>query len=234
MAERRMFAKSVVRSDYFLDMPLSTQALYFQFGIEADDDGFVSNPKRLSRMLGSSDDDLRLLIAKKFILWFENGVIVVKDWKINNYIRCDRYKPTKHLEEMALLSTNENGEYTLDNVGVPNGYQMDTQVRLVKASLGKESLGNSLPQKIEKVETKERVFFKNLVHFKKWAVENLEGYTFFTKDIGWREDTKFEIKQGYIYSHFTKDFLNNADALKVWHYLYSRQNELLELVQNAS
>jgi len=120
--------------------------------------------------------------------------------------------------EMKQIETKCNTEKELD----------------IELELEKKLKIDSLPKKIEKVETKERVFFTNLVHFKKWAVKNLEGYTFFTKDIGWREDTKFEIKQGYIYSHFSKDFLNNADALKVWHYLYSRQNQLLEQAETQS
>ena len=120
MAERRMFAKTIIDSDAFLDMPLSSQALYFQLGMRADDDGFINNPKRIQRMIGASEDDLKLLIAKNFIIAFESGVIVVKHWKMNNYIRNDRYKETNYLEEKSKLQLKENGAYTL---GIPNGNQ---------------------------------------------------------------------------------------------------------------
>ena len=140
MAERRMFAKTIIDSDSFLDMPLSAQALYMHLSMRADDDGFVNNPKRIQRMIGASEDDLRLLLAKSFILSFDTGVIVIKHWRINNYLRSDRYKPTVYQDEMQMLGVKENGAYTLsDEVGIPNGYQMDTQYRLGKDRLGKDS-----------------------------------------------------------------------------------------------
>ena len=137
MAERRMFAKTIIDSDAFLDMPLSTQSLYFHLSMRADDDGFINNPKKIQRMIGSSDDDLKLLIAKNFIIPFESGIVVIKHWKIHNYIRNDRYKETVYQEEKSLLETKENKAYTF---GIPTGYQMETQVRLGKDSIGKVSL----------------------------------------------------------------------------------------------
>ena len=139
MAERRMFAKTVIDSDAFLDMPLSTQALYFHLSMRADDDGFINNPKKIQRMIGCADDDLKLLIAKNFIIPFESGVVVIKHWKIHNYIRNDRYKETVYQEEKAQLDIKGNQAYTL---GIPNGYQMDTQDRLGKdrLELGKDSI----------------------------------------------------------------------------------------------
>lgn len=101
MAERRMFAKTIIDSDAFLDMPLSSQALYFHLSMRADDDGFINNPRKVQRMVGSSEDDLKLLMAKKFILVFDSGVIVIKHWKLHNYIRNDRYKPTLYQAEKA-------------------------------------------------------------------------------------------------------------------------------------
>ena len=91
MAERRMFAKTIVLSDEFLDMPLGARCLYMTMGMMADDDGFVNNAKTIIRMTGATNDDLKVLIAKKFILPFEDGVIVIKHWRINNYLRNDRY-----------------------------------------------------------------------------------------------------------------------------------------------
>jgi hypothetical protein len=137
-----MFAKTIIDSDAFLDMPMSTQALYFHLSMRADDDGFINNPKRIQRMIGASDDDLKLLIAKSFIITFESGVVVIKHWKIHNYIRNDRYKPTTYEDEKALLVEKDNKAYTLKStLGIPNGYQMDTQVRLGKDSIGKDSIG---------------------------------------------------------------------------------------------
>ena len=148
MAERRMFAKTIIDSDVFLDMPLSTQALYFHLSMRADDDGFINNPKKIQRMVGCSDDDLKLLCAKNFIIPFESGIVVIKHWRIHNYIRSDRYKPTAYADEKARLTVKENGAYTLntlgipdanqmDTLGIPDGNQMDTQVRVGKDSLDK-------------------------------------------------------------------------------------------------
>lgn len=147
MAERRMFAKAITESDTFLDMPLSTQALYFHLGMLADDDGFVGSPKRLARSINASEDDLKLLLAKRFILGFENGIIVIKHWKINNFLRSDRYKPTTYQDELKTLQVKSNGSYTelttngIPN-GIPNGYQMETQYSIGKYSIGKESIDN--------------------------------------------------------------------------------------------
>ena len=137
MAERRMFAKTIIDSDAFLDMPLSAHALYFHLSMRADDDGFVNNPKKIQRMIGASDDDCKLLIMKNFIITFDSGVIVIKHWKIHNYIRNDRYKETVYQDEKAMLTEKENKAYSL---GIPNGYQLDTQVSIGKDSLVKDSI----------------------------------------------------------------------------------------------
>ena len=139
MAERRMFAKTIIDSDAFLDMPATSQLLYFHLSMRADDDGFINKPKTIMRMCGCKDDDMKLLIAKKFIIPFETGIVVIKHWKIHNYIRNDRYKETKYKEEKATLSLDENNAYSL---GIPSGYQMDTQVRLGKdrIELGKDRI----------------------------------------------------------------------------------------------
>jgi hypothetical protein len=112
MAERRMFAKTIIDSDAFLDMPLSAQALYFHLSMRADDDGFINNPKKIQRMVGASDDDCKLLLMKRFIIAFESGVVVIKHWKIHNYIQKDRYKPTVYQEEKSLLIEKDNKVYT--------------------------------------------------------------------------------------------------------------------------
>ena len=137
MAERRMFAKTIVLSDAFLDMPLSARCLYFTLGMLADDDGFVNSPKSVMRQVGASIDDLNLLIAKRFILTFESGIIVIKHWRIHNYIQKDRYKESKYIEEKSVLTIDQNGAYTecIQDVSI-----LDTQVRLGKDRLGKESI----------------------------------------------------------------------------------------------
>lgn len=140
MAERRMFAKTIIDSDAFLDMPTSAQALYFHLGMRADDDGFINNPKKIQRMVGASEDDLKLLIVKKFIIPFESGVVVLKHWKIHNYIQNDRYKQTAYLEEKAMLKVKENKSYTLlDTDRIQDVYTLETQVRLGKDRLGKDN-----------------------------------------------------------------------------------------------
>lgn len=124
MAEKRMFAKTIIDSDAFLDMPLSTQALYFHLSMRADDDGFINNPKRIVRMINANDDDLRVLITKRFVLVFDSGVIVIKHWRLHNTLRKDRYKPTIYQEEFKQLSLKKDGGYT-DRL--PSGCQMVTK-----------------------------------------------------------------------------------------------------------
>lgn len=151
MAERRMFTQKIVDSDAFLDMPLSTQALYFHLNMRADDDGFVNNPKKIQRMIGASEDDLKLLIAKRFLLAFENGVVVIKHWRMHNLLRKDRYSPTQYQEQKEELVLKENGAYTekveipaipepdnqMATTWQPDDNQMATQDRIGKDSIGK-------------------------------------------------------------------------------------------------
>ena len=113
MAEKRMFTKKITDTDAFLEMPLSTQALYFHLNMHADDDGFVGNPRRMARLIGASEDDLRILIAKRFILVCDaTGVIVIKHWRMHNTLRMDRYHPTEYQEELSKLFLKTNNSYT--------------------------------------------------------------------------------------------------------------------------
>ena len=140
MADRRMFSKQIVFSDAFLDMPLSARCLYFTLGMFADDDGFINNPKTIMRQCGASIDDMNILISKKYVLVFESGVIVIKHWRINNYLRSDRYKETAYLEEKSQLRLKDNGSYTLDSsVGIPLVYPDKNSIG--KYSIGKNSIG---------------------------------------------------------------------------------------------
>ena len=146
-----MFAKTIVTSDAFLDMPPTTRSLYMLLCVMADDDGFVNAPRSLMRMSGATDDDMKLLIAKRFVLTFESGVVVIKHWRIHNLIQKDRYKETKYLEEKSLLALDENNEYT---EAVPTMYpeciqpvsKLEPQVRLGKVSKGKSSKGEDIEE----------------------------------------------------------------------------------------
>ena len=139
MAERRMFAKTIIDSDAFLEMPQSSQNLYFHLAMRADDDGFINNPKSIMRLIGCKDDDANILISKKFLIPFESGVVVIKHWKIHNYIRNDRYNETKYIEEKSQLEYDENNAYRLTS-GTPLVDERLTQVRLGKVRLGKDSI----------------------------------------------------------------------------------------------
>lgn len=147
MAKRRMFSKDVIDTDNFLEMPATTQVLYFHLSMRADDDGFVSNPKRILRLTGCSEDDLKILYAKKFIIPFESGVCVIRHWKIHNYIQKDRYNKTIYHDELDKLTVLENGMYErVDTECIQNVSKMDTQVRLGKDSLGKLSKEEECPE----------------------------------------------------------------------------------------
>ena len=156
MAERRMFAKTIIDSDAFLDMPLSTQALYFHLSMRADDEGFINNPKKIQRMISASEDDLKLLIAKNFVIPFESGIVVIKHWRIHNYIRADRLMKTVYKEERELLEIKDNGSYTIitknqvsDRCQSSDGQMTDRcqssdsigKVRLGKDRIGEDSKG---------------------------------------------------------------------------------------------
>lgn len=133
MASRRMFSKTITESDDFTDMPLSTQALYFHLNMTADDDGFINNSKRIQRMIGASDDDIKLLWTKNYIIPFESGVVAVRDWRVHNYIPKDRYRPTLYQAEKAQLAQSETC--------IQSVYKTYTQNRLGEDSIGKESTG---------------------------------------------------------------------------------------------
>lgn len=149
MAKRRMFSSDIVDTDKYLDMPVSARCLYYDLGMRADDDGFVS-PRKVMRLTGATEDDLKVLISKQFIIPFESGVIVIKDWKINNYIQKDRYNDTIYKEERKQLCQDDNGSYILDTTDIQNVYTMDTQVRLGKVRLGKVRKEIDTKKKLEK------------------------------------------------------------------------------------
>ena len=167
MAERRMFNKQITRSDAFLDMPRSTRLLYYDLNLDADDDGFVDKYKSIMRLTGASEDDLKLLIAKSFIIPFENGLIVIKHWRMNNLIRSDRYKPTVYQEEKKQLQLKENGSYTKTTIGIPNDNQSEPQY-----SIGKDSIVEESKDK----EEGEQVATSSVKRFVKPTLEDIKQY----------------------------------------------------------
>ena len=203
MAARRMFAKTIIDSDSFLDMPMSTQALYFHLSMRADDDGFINNPKRIQRMIGASDDDLKLLIAKSFLICFESGVVVIKHWKIHNYIQNDRYKPTVYQEERSLLSVKNNKAYTLDDACIHVGYMLDTQVRLGKDRIGKDK---------ERGKTDTNIDVMSMVKTKKrFTPPTLEEVTAYCK-----ERNNNIIPERFIDFYSSKGWMVGKNKMKDW------------------
>lgn len=175
MARKRMFDIEVVDTDLFLDMPQSTQNLYFHLGMRADDDGFVSNPKKIIKLIGANEDDLKILIAKSLIIPFESGIIVIRHWKLNNYLRKDRYIETIYKKEKNMLNEDENGVYSL---GIPNDNQMLTN--------GQPSIEENSKEKKSKVNNKAFVpptldEIKKYINEKELKVDGLHFYNYFTE-----------------------------------------------------
>lgn len=142
MAERRMMSKKIIDTDNFLDMPQSTQCLYFHLLLRADDDGFIQSPKSIMRITGCKDDDLKLLVAKGFVIGFETGVIVIRHWRIHNYVQSDRYSKSELQEAKCVELKNKVYEVVeppintdnacMDTKCIQNVYKMDTQIRIDK------------------------------------------------------------------------------------------------------
>ena len=153
MANRRMFSKQIIDSDQFLDMPMTAQCLYFHLCMRADDDGFVDSPNRIMRLIGANLDDMKLLMAKAFVITFDRGIIVIKHWRLHNLIRSDRYTPTLYQEELKALNLDENNIYELASTGeklikkvefsqqnvTHSGNQMEPQDSIGKDSIGKDT-----------------------------------------------------------------------------------------------
>jgi hypothetical protein len=182
MAERRMFAKTIIDSDAFLDMPTSSQLLYFHLSMRADDEGFINNPKRIQRTIGSSDDDLKILIAKKFIIPFESGVVVIKHWRLHNYIRNDRFKETVYQDEKKQLEVKKNGVYTqVNTLGIPDAYQMETQVSIGKDRIGKVSIEKNVYGEFNNVKLSDDEYSKLE---EKGLISTIEDLSYYIKSKG--------------------------------------------------
>ena len=182
MADKRMMSKSVIDTDMFLDMPASTQCLYFHMLLRADDDGFLKNAKTIMRTVGASPDDIKLLIAKQYLIPFDTGIMVIKHWRIHNYIKKDRYKPTD-CEEIKLLEVNEKGEYVLaEPVRNQVGSNMEPQDRdrdrdRLEIEIGKDRDSSRKRSSANNSTTAAQKFKKpTLEELKAYIAEN--GYTF--------------------------------------------------------
>ena len=176
MANRRMFSLKIIDTDLFLDMPVSSQLLYFHLSMRADDDGFVSSPKKIIKMVNCSEDDFKVLRAKNFIIPFESGICVIRHWKIHNYIQSDRYNKTMYLaEKEALLDVNGTYEINelkhVDTECIQDGYISDTQVRLGKVRL--ELNKDSVNKKIVKKPVPVKINYKELVKMTKIQYDKL-------------------------------------------------------------
>lgn len=189
MAERRMMAKSIIDTDAFMEMPMSTQCLYFHLLLRADDEGFLQNAKMIMQMTGCKEDDMKLLIAKQYIIPFDTGIIVIRHWKIHNYIQKDRFTPTSCSRERKLLGVQDDKTYEPVSGCTQNGYTLDTtciqpvsklytQVRLGKVRLGKVSLESDADKSAMsgKATTTTTKADHKSKKFKKPSIEELQAY----------------------------------------------------------
>lgn len=174
-----MFDKTITNSDDFIDMPDSAQNLYFHLSMNADDDGFVNNWKNIMRMTGHKEDDMKILIAKQYVIPFDSGVIVIRHWRINNYLRADRYTETKFKAEMQQLQLDENLVYQVSTSGIPDGIHRLDKIRLDKNRLDKISIDKSNGTKKFVPPTLEEV--TQYVNDKKLSVDPKQFYDYFTE-----------------------------------------------------
>lgn len=164
MAQRRMFSRKITDTDKFIEMPATTQNLYFHLNMNADDEGFVDRVSIIQRMIGASGDDLKLLIAKGFVIPFESGVVVIRHWRIHNYIQADRFQPTIHQNEKSQIEYDETKTANIKRLGecIQNVYKADTQVRLGKDRLELELDKDRLDHHLDQNDDDKNLVFKKL------------------------------------------------------------------------
>lgn len=233
MAERRMFAKTIIDSDAFLEMPQSTQLLYFHLSMRADDDGFINKPRAIMRVVGCKEDDLKILAAKKFIIPFESGIVVIKHWKIHNYIAKDRYTETKYKEEKATLGLDENGSYTnriqivddcATQVSLGKGREGEDRVDTIEAGCDNESKRSKANKPSNKYEADFDSFW-SLYPRKKNKDQAMKTYNG-KRDSGITHDHVIECLTNYLaeikarntdiqYVKYAASFLNNMEDYAV-------------------
>lgn len=192
MAKKRMFSLSVVDTDKFLEMPISSRLLYYELGMRADDDGFVDNWKKILLFTGLKEDDMKVLIAKQFIIPFESGIIVIRHWRINNYLQNDRTNPTIHQKEKAYLMLDDNNVYNLDT----NCIHSIDKISIEENSIDKNS-NNIVEQKHDDV-YREIIDYLNL--------KTSSSYKYTTKKT--KELIKARLNEGFTVNDF-KQVIDN-------------------------
>ena len=234
MAQRRMFSKQITDTDAFLDMPATAQNLYFHLNMHADDDGFLGNAKTIRRMIGASEDDLKVLVAKQFILIFPDGVAVIRDWHIHNYIQKDRYHPTVYEKDKQKLKVNNTKQYELqlpkkpiesaiqedvsevDTSCIQDDNKMDTEVRL-----GKVRLGKSKNNKKGTSQSAEPIPYKKIIDYlNKKTGQNLHSTT-----KSYQRLIKARWNEGYTLQDFKTVIDNKAfewQGTEFWKYMVPR------------
>ena len=234
MAQRRMFSKQITDTDAFLDMPATAQNLYFHLNMHADDDGFLGNAKTIRRMIGASEDDLKVLVAKQFILIFPDGVAVIRDWHIHNYIQKDRYHPTVYEKDKQKLKVNNTKQYELqlpkkpiesaiqedvsevDTSCIQDDNEMDTEVRLGKARLDK-----SKNNKKGTSQSAEPIPYKGIIDYlNKKTGQNLHSTT-----KSYQRLIKARWNEGYTLQNFKTVIDNKAfewQGTEFWKYMVPR------------
>ena len=208
MAERRMFAKTIIDSDAFLDMPISARLLYYDLGMRADDDGFVNSPKKIMKMIGATYDDMNILIARKFVIPFDSGIVVIKHWRINNYLRSDRYHETQYAKEK-------------DDVGIPGGIPSIGKPRLGKDRLGKDTIYDS----------KESSSFRDEGHSEyKWIMDawnELEAYGVTPVKRITKHTTRADMIRARLKQYSQEDILDAIENIKKSDFLLGRSGKFV-------
>ena len=198
-----MFAKTIVLSDAFLDMSLGARCLYMTFGMLADDDGFVNAPKSIMRQCGASEDDFKVLIAKKFIIPFESGVIVIKHWRINNYLQKDRIQPTKYQDELQELMVEKNGAYSKNDADVYTENVYTDKNSIDKDSIGKDSINNNILSGKKSDNEKKNTFSEEISKIINYLNDVL-GTRYTTKSKSTNSMIKGRLEEGHTVDDFIK------------------------------
>lgn len=192
MAERRMFSKTIIDSDIFLDMPTSTRLLYYDLAMRADDDGFINSPRKIARMTGASDDDLKILASKNYIIPFASGIVVIRHWRVHNYIRKDTYNETQYKLEKSTLELDNNKCYSVISDDRPRAVdEPSTQVRLGKDRLDKDSINNIPASEDESSSTSAKASKHKYGNYKNVLLKDEELQSLKEKYSNWEELIQF-------------------------------------------
>ena len=236
MANKRMFSNTITDSDAFMSMPLSTQALYFHYGMKADDEGFVGNPMGIVRMVAASPDDYKLLKAKGFIIEFESGVIVITHWKQNNYLQNDRVKPTLYKAERSLLVQDKNGVYMLKSSVevscIQNVYNLDTNCIQNVSKMDTNCIHSIDKNSIEENSIEENIIEESSIEEN--STRNINNYWNEENTAGAREDDDADYNAHYLeFSNLMDEAGLNNDVQNMF-WLFLRKGKESGVIYNAS